>query len=156
MLLIITGSTPPHSCLSNFPKWPLPSLAGMVTFYPDSKHRTSVNPSAAPRLSHVRRDGKREEEKEEKKQVPEPVKLLVPMDRLWSFPFGTIWWGFGVLYPMTFSTSVCQKCISEYIPMKWITSNNDVDQFQTVKLNFWGKKLLACSCSLEFFFNQTH
>lgn len=61
MLLIITGSTPRHSCLFNFPKWPLPSLAGIVTFYPDSKRRTSVNPRAAPRLSHVQGDGKKEE-----------------------------------------------------------------------------------------------
>lgn len=123
MLVIITGSTPHHSCFSNFPKWPLPSLAGMSTFYPDSRHRTSVNPSStAPRLSHVRGDGKREEEEEEKKkQVQEPVRAV----NLWFprldcdlFHLGLFYEVFGLLYSLGFSTRVFQKYISEYIPMK--------------------------------------
>lgn len=65
--VVLLRSTPHHSCLFNFPKWLLPSIAGIVTFYPDSKHRTSVNPSAASRLSHVRR---------KKKQVPGPVRAV--------------------------------------------------------------------------------
>jgi len=60
MLVIITGSTPRHSCFFDFLTRLLPSLASMVTFCPDSKHRTSVNPSAAHRLSHVWGDGKKE------------------------------------------------------------------------------------------------
>lgn len=55
--------TPPTLCtpqlLIQFPQNVRSHLvAGMVTFYPDSKHRTSVNPGAAPRLRHEREDGK--------------------------------------------------------------------------------------------------
>lgn len=79
--LLITASTPHcHSCLFNFPKWPLPSLAGMLTFYPDSKHRTSVNPSAAPPsppqtwlCTREWKMGRMKEEKRKEKQVLEAV-----------------------------------------------------------------------------------
>lgn len=65
--------------LIQFPKMAAPILAGMLTFYPDSKHRTSVNPSAAPRLSHVRADGKRK--KKTGAGACWSSKPLVPMDR---------------------------------------------------------------------------
>lgn len=128
-----TGTAPHHSCLFNLPKWPLPSVAGIVTFYPDSKHRTSVNPSVAARLSHVWRNGKGGKKE---KQVPDPVwavnRWFPWMDSgKWAFSFGTILWSFGLLY-------------SRFIFPLVFASNTYLNVFQWAPISY--KDLEQCEC----------
>lgn len=114
-----SSSSDPHLATAAYsisPKWPLPSLAGVLTFYPDSEHRTSVDPRAAARLSHVPSNGKREK----KTGACTSCKTLIPMDGQ-RYVSSSIWdylWGFGG-FVFTFFFHLCLPRNASWNTCKW-------------------------------------